>query len=80
MCGCLENSQSINALIRARKLEKETGIAHAIVLINDKVFTGKLEDVKTFGLPYITTDKVRHENKPKKRVTKKKTKPKKEDE
>lgn len=73
-CGCLNNGESINALIQAKKLEKKTGKAHAIALIDGKVYVGEIEKVKSTGLPYITTDQVRHENKPKKR----KAKPKKE--
>lgn len=73
-CGCLNNAESINALIQAKKLEKKTGKAHAIALIDGKVYLGEVEKVKSTGLPYITTDQVRHENKPKKR----KAKPKKE--
>lgn len=76
-CGCLNNSESINALIQAKKLEKKTGKAHAIALIDGKVYVGEVEKVKVTGLPYITTDQVRHENKPKKRTkTKKENKPK----
>ena len=76
-CGCLNNGESINALIQAKKLEKKTGKAHAIALIDGKVYVGEIEKVKATGLPYITTDKVRHENKPKRKAKpKKENKPK----